>query len=141
MRTTVVAAVLIGASAVGGCSSAREIGACGTYVDTPGTAFVTAVQPAPPGENNCPNDPVKVTFDFIPDEPSQAAKAINGWSVTIGDGKNPPSAAVAACQLGVGSSHPAVRSDEQGGSCTPVVVTLSDLGGAECQAALGTCFQ
>jgi hypothetical protein len=98
------------------------------------------VQPPPAGEYSCPNDPVKVTFDFVPDDPSLSGKAVAGWAVTIHAGMNPPAAAVAACGLGVGSVHSAVRKDEQGGACTPLVVLLTDLGAAGCQAALATCF-
>jgi len=132
-------AAILGAALLLSCSAER-VGRCGTYEQTPGTGHVTAVETAPAGENNCPNGPVKITFDFTPDDPALAALAAAGRTVTIGDGKNPPSAAVAACGLTVGSTHAAVRKDEQGGSCPPLNVELTDLGGAECQAALAACF-
>jgi hypothetical protein len=132
-------AAILGAALLSSCTT-EGVGRCGTYETTPGTGHVTAVEAAPAGENSCPNDPVKITFDFTPDDPALTAFAATGRTVTIGDGKNPPSAAVAACGLTVASDHTAVRKDERGGSCPPVIFELTDLGGAECQTALRACF-
>ncbi len=139
MTHTVRGAAILGAALLSSCTT-EGVGRCGTYAQTPGSGHVTAVEPAPAGENNCANNPVKITFDFTPDDPALAALAITGRTVTISDGKNPPSAAVAACGLTVGSEHPAVRKDEQGGSCPPVIVQLTDLAQVDCQAALNACF-
>lgn len=134
------AVVAIASAGLAACNT-PGIGACGEYVDTPGTATIVAVGAAPANENNCTNDPVKITFDFVPDDPALSARAATGRAVTIGDGANPPASAVASCALTVGSSHPAVRKDELSGPCSPVIVTLSDLTGAACQAALDSCFR
>lgn len=138
--TRVLRGAAILAAALSSSCTTEGVGRCGPYAQTPGTGHVTAIRAAPAGGNNCPNDPVEVTFDFTPDDPALSALAATGRTVTTGDGKNPPSAAVAACGLAVGSDHPAVRKDEQGGSCPPVVIELGDLGGAACQAALAACF-
>ena len=142
-RTLGRAAVVVAAPALlAACiAQTRGIGACGEYVDTPGTATIRAVDAAPAGEYNCTNDPVMIAFDFVPDDSALSARAATGWPMMIGSGANPPSSAVAACGLAVGSSHPAVRQDALSGSCTPVLIKLSDLGGAECQAALDSCLR
>jgi hypothetical protein len=139
MKNAGVVIIAVAVACLGACET-EGAGRCQAYVETPGTAHVTAVESAPSTENNCANDPVKVTFDFAPDDETQSARAATGWTVRIAAGMNPPRAALEACGLTVGSSHPAVRSDGQGGPCTPLVIHLADLSGVACQAALGTCF-
>jgi hypothetical protein len=78
-----------------------------------------------------------VLFDFVPQDPSKASLAATGIHLTIGDGKHPPRAWVTASGLTPGSSHHAVRSDQQSGPCSPVVWKLTDVDEA---AGLAACF-
>jgi hypothetical protein len=139
-RRCVVRVSIVACAAVALACESEGAGRCGPYTDTPGTGRITAVEAPPPGEYSCSNDPVRIAWEFTPDDPALAARAGTAY-VTYGAGANPPRAAVAACGLTVGSVHPAVRKDEHGGACPPVLFELADLGSTECQAALATCFR
>jgi hypothetical protein len=121
------AAVVLAAVAMAACHTETKIGTCGTYTDTPGTARIVSVETAPAGEYNCRNDPVRVLFDFTPTDPQAASLAASGVNLTIGAGMNPPRAWVTSSGLTVGSDHPAVRSDQPVGPCSPVVWKLTGL--------------
>lgn len=123
--------------AVAACDETNPPGRCGTYVDTPGTARIVAVEAAPADQANCTDAPVRVLFDFTPTDPAASALAASAVPLTVGAGYNPPSAWVAASALTVGSDHPAVRSDQEAGPCTPVVFALTDVDAA---AGLAACF-
>jgi hypothetical protein len=116
---------------------ADATGKCGAYTDSAGTLTVTAVAAAPATEYNCAKDPVAVTFSFAPSDPAQAALTASDARLTIGSGQNPPSAWVTSSGLTVGSTHPAVRSDQATGACTPVVYRVSDL---DIAAGLAACY-
>ncbi len=131
------AAAVLAAVAVAACGTETRIGACGTYTDTPGTASIVSVETAPANEYDCANDPVRVLFDFTPTDPQAASLAASGVKLTIGAGMNPPRAWVTSSGLTVGSDHPAVRSDQPVGPCSPVVwkLTAADYG-----AGLAACY-
>lgn len=112
-------------------------GRCGAYFDTAGTARIASVEAAPAGEYNCTNDPVKVLLDFAPLDPARPDLAASGYPLTVGAGANPPSAWVTASGLVVGSEHPAMRSDQPVGPCSPVVIELTDV---DSSAGLAACF-
>lgn len=124
------------AATAGSCARSGPIGRCGAYVSTPGTARITAVEPAPAGEYSCTNDPVQVLFTFTPAAGADPSLAATGVALTISAGANPPRAWVAAQGLTVGSEHPAVRADQQGGPCSPVVWRLTDV---DTDAGLRAC--
>lgn len=131
------AAALV-ALALAACTTEREgVGRCGVYSDTSGTARITSLGPAPEGEYQCDADPVEVLFDFQPDDPAKAGLAATGRSLTVGSGAHPPRAWVEASGLTVGSGHPAVRSDQPTGACSPVVFELTDL---DYEAGANACF-
>lgn len=134
-------ALLLAACAATAGSCARSgpgpIGRCGAYVSTPGTARITAVEPAPAGEYSCTNDPVRVLFTFTPAAGADPSLAATGVALTIGAGANPPRAWVQAQGLTVGSEHPAVRLDEHGGACTPLVWRVTDV---DTDAGLRACY-
>ncbi len=137
-RPLVVALAVVAAATQMACSYTTEgAGRCGAYTETPGTARITAVDPAPADQFNCTNDPVRVLFDFTPADASLASRSATGVALTIGPGRNPPRAWVTASGLSVGSEHPAIRSDEAVGSCTPLVWELSDV---DESAALAACY-
>lgn len=125
LALVVVAAVPLWACGGGGCR----------YADTPGTASILSVETPPTGENACPRDPVQVTFRFTPTDASLPVTA--SFALTIGDGKHPPRAWVTASGLGVGTVHPAVRSRITEGTCTPLIIVLTDVDHAAANAA---CF-
>ena len=130
------AAVLVAMAAVA-CVTETRIGACGAYTDTPGTASIVSIEAAPADEYNCSNDPVRVLFDFTPTDPQAASLAASGVKLTIGAGMNPPRAWVTSSGLTVGSVHPAVRSDQPVGPCSPIgwKLTAADYG-----AGLAACY-
>lgn len=129
------AALLLAAAAVS-CATPQPIGRCGEYTSTPGTARITAVEAAPADEYNCPRDPVRVLFTFTPAAGADPGLAATGVALTISAGANPPRAWVVAQGLTVGSEHPAVRADQQGGPCSPVVWRLTDV---DTDAGLRAC--
>jgi hypothetical protein len=118
-------------------------GAC-SYSDTKGTAIIRSVMAAPAGENNCTADPVKVVFDFAPDNPD-AGTPTNAVgfppapntdrTFTIGDGENPPRACLASLGITVGATFPATRRDLTAGTCTPTIFELDNLDTQPCTAA------
>ncbi len=89
---------------------------CVTYVDTPGQAKILRVEDAPPGECSCPNDPVAVYYEFIPDVPEAEPPRWydefdheDGWRLRIGAGMHPPRAWVLQEGLTPGSFHRCIR--------------------------------
>jgi len=124
----------------------RDGGGSCSYADTKGTAIIKSVMTAPAGENNCTADPVKVVFDFAPDNPD-AGTAANAVGVppapntdrtfTIGDGENPPRACLAILGITIGATFPATRRDLTAGTCTPTIFELDNLDPQPCTAA---CF-
>lgn len=129
-----VIAAVAGAPALAGCGDA--MGKCGAYADTPGTARITAISPAPAGQASCPKDPVQVLFDFTPTDPHAAARAASGVALLVGGGLHPPRAWVTAIGLELGTGLPAVRHDQPVGPCAPTVWTFPDVDQA---AALAVC--
>ncbi len=105
------------------------------YKDVPGTATIAKVTPASAGENNCPNKPMNVTFQFKADD-GGSTESEN--QLTIGDGKNPPRSWIVASGLTEGSVHKCIRQELVEGACPPVVFDFPDLdqgqGRTECFA-------
>jgi len=109
--------------------SAPPIGGGCKYVEVPGIARITSVETAPSGEYHC-KDAVKVTFDFIPNDPAAASSfRFPKWpgTFTVGAGMNPPRAWVLERGLTVGSEHACIRSEITAGPCTPVGFRLTDI--------------
>jgi hypothetical protein len=125
------------AAAAVSCATPERIGRCGEYTSTAGTARITAVERAPADQYNCPRDPVRVLFAFTPAAGADPSLAATGVALTIGAGENPPRAWVEAQGLTVGSKHPAVRLDEHGGACTPLVWKVTDV---DTDAGLRACY-
>ena len=129
--------LVVGSAALlAGCGH-PVVGKCGAHSDTEGTAHITSIASAPAGESNCQNDPVKVLFDFIPHDPGNVGLAASGIPLTVGQGSNPPRAWVMSSGLSVGSDHPAIRSDQPVGPCSPVVYRFLDL---DMAAGLSACY-
>ncbi len=137
MRGTLWLAAVSLATACADTNPPGPVGRCGTYVDTPGTARIASVQAAPADQANCALAPVRVLFDFTPTDPGASGLAATAVPLTVGSGYNPPGAWVTSSGLTVGSEHPAIRSDQAAGPCTPVVFELTDVDAA---AGLAACF-
>src|SRR5512138_303200 len=84
-----------------GCDGPPPPGACGPYADTPGTARIASIDPAPANEANCTRTPVRVRFDFTPSDPGRPELAARGVPLTIGAGYNPPQDWVVSSGLAV----------------------------------------
>lgn len=113
------------------------MGRCGAYTDTVGTARITSISSAPAGQYNCPNDPVRVLFDFTPADPAQASLAASSVALTVGAGANPPRAWVTASGIAVGSDLPVTRHDQPVGPCAPTAWSFT---GIDQTAALAACY-
>lgn len=108
-----------------GCSSCSStIGGGCAYDDVPGSITITEVVPGPEGEYNCPNSGMRVTFDFTPDDSSQASDRDSGERLTVGGGANPPQSCLEAAGLTVGATFTARRRDITNGTCSPVAWDL-----------------
>jgi hypothetical protein len=123
MRTVgwaiLVASVMVaGVSVLGACVSTPIIGGC-TYDKTPGTATVTAIEVPASTLYNCPNDPVRVTFDFAPTDTTRTQAYLKGRPVVVGSGANPNRAYILSKGFAVGKVLPAVREDIRSGACSP----------------------
>lgn len=130
----VVLILLIAAVMSGACSKpvGPRIGGPCTYKDIPGTATIVSVEAAPSDEYNCANA-VKVTFDFVPNDPAAIAGyrfptwKDTGNSFTISGGMNPPKNWAMEQGLTAGSEHACVRSEITGGTCTPVGFSFPEI--------------
>ncbi len=120
----------------GGGNSEFDGGDC-TYAETPGVATIVSVEDAAAGGNNCANDPVRVVFDFTPDDPEASQPSDTGVSIGVADGKNPPREWVTDEGFTVGSQHRCLREDITSGTCTPVIYFFPDndfdAGAAACE--------
>ena len=123
--------------ALGPCDATPDVGGGCDYDHTPGVATIISVETAGADDFNCPNDPVVVVFDFVPDDPADAALAKTGERLWIGDGKNPPRPWVEAEGLTVGSTHTCIRDDITAGTCTPLLFDFPNL---DLQAASDACY-
>ena len=106
------------------------------YQKTAGTARITAIQ-AHSGGGSCPNDGVEVLFDFTPGAASKTDLATTGTRLLVGEGLEPARSWVEASGLTVGSVHPATRSDETYGSCSPEAIILDDI---DYRVGANACF-
>jgi len=71
----------------------------------PGTATITGIDPAPPGDANCQVDPVLVAFEFVPDDP-KATYARDEAHLRVGGGLNPTRHFVERKGIAVGATYP-----------------------------------
>ena len=112
--------------------SGPPVGGPCPYVDIPGIARIVSVEKAPSTEYNCA-DAVKVTFDFVPNDPAAVdhyrhpSWKDTGNSFTLSRGMNPPKTWVLERGLIVGSEHACVRSESTAGACTPVMFTFPEI--------------
>ena len=131
----VVAVLVLVAVMLGACSKAVSgpvVGGHCQYVDIPGVARIASIEEAASTDYNCANA-VKVTFDFVPNDPA----AVNnyhfpswgdkGQSFAVGAGMNPPKIWVLEQGLTEGSEHACVRSEITKGTCTPVIFSFPEI--------------
>lgn len=124
--------------AVLGCARTAKsvpavVGGPCAYKDIPGWARVVSIRAAPAKANNCPNHPVVVRFDFIPDDPKLTSKQAQDLTLTVAGGMNPARAYITAKGIAKGKTYRCVRREIMQGTCTPVLYTfpkidLSDFG-------------
>jgi hypothetical protein len=107
------------------------------YADTPGIATIVSIDAPDPDDLNCSNDPVEVTFDFVPDDPASAHLAAADVRLRISEGVNPPRAWVEDEGLTVGSQHVCVRRDITSGTCTPLLFEFSEV---DYEAGIELCY-
>ena len=106
-------------------------GSC-AYEQYAGIAKIIAIEEAPADENNCPNNPKKVTYEFTPTDSSVVATYLfpnepdSLQYFDIGDGKNPSQAWLDNNEMEVGSEYTVVREEITQGTCTPVIFTFTD---------------
>jgi hypothetical protein len=122
-----------------------DIGGACTYTETAGTANIKSISVAPANENNCPMEPTKVLFDFVPADPSFVPPPALGLDpipntdrrLSIDDGKNPPNSCLEPVGIIVGAMLPAVRQDITSGTCSPTLFYLTSV---DLIACTNNCF-
>ncbi len=101
------------------------------YNEIIGTAVITSIVDADPGNYNCDNDPVEVIFNFTPDNPDAGDgyrfpdTSDTNQTLTIGGGMNPPEEYMTIKGITAGSSHACIRKEITSGTCTPVIFEFS----------------
>jgi hypothetical protein len=132
--TVTLSLVLIVGLTMCGDSNSSDNGSVGgecIYKDIPGIAEIVSISQPDQGENNCPNDPVKITFNFSPNDSNAPEQYLYpNWSdenqiFTISDGKNPSRECANDEGLNVGSQHECIRKEIIEGTCTPVIFHFS----------------
>jgi len=106
------------------------------YRDVKGTAVITEIVDAlyvnkyGMAGNNCPNKPVYVSFDFIPDNP--ITESLFGTSFTSKnrylhvENKNPPKEIIIEKGIKVGNKYKAIKHEIKSGACPPVNFSFSE---------------
>ena len=144
--TITLSLVLIVGLTVCGDNSSSDNGSVGgecKYKYIPGIAEIVSISQPDKGENNCLNDPVKITFKFSPNASNVPEQYLYpNWSdenqiFTISDGKNPPRQCVIDEGLTVGSQHECVRKEIVKGTCTPVIFHFPFVDEKKC---IESCF-
>ncbi len=107
------------------------------YVETLGTAKITALRPAPANGNNCQNNPVEVVFDFIPGSDAGVRTGNAGRRFTLPDGKNPPFSCIEWAGIELGAQVPALRADLKAGACAPTIFRLTSVDSSMCRSECG----
>lgn len=117
------------------CSNDDDInvgGAC-EYNQIEGTAVITSIEDAPADEYNCPVNPKKVLFTFIPNDPNapdnyQFKNVLDSiQDISINAGRNPSLIWIEQNGLAVDNVYVCTREEITSGTCTPVVFTFQDL--------------
>ena len=115
------------------CSSDDAIdgGPC-SYEQYEGLAMIIAIEDAPAGENNCPDNPKRVAYKFKPNDISVVDSYLfpnvqdSLQYFEIGNGQNPSQAWLDNNEMEVGSEYTVVREEITQGTCTPVIFTFTD---------------
>lgn len=114
------------------------------YDQIPGVAVVVSIEEQPASEGGGCSNPVRVVFNFVPDDPDATAgyrfpeRSDDGHHLTVSGGFDPPSEWVQAEGLVVGSAYPAVRKEIVRGTCTPVIFEFTEL---DYEAGSDMCWQ
>lgn len=97
------------------------------YVDVPGEATIVAVEDVVDDQPSCPNDPVRVIFDFEPDDSGDRVEADNGRRLLLPGDLNPPRQWVIDEGISEGSVQSAVRQDVTNGGCESFKIDFTDV--------------
>lgn len=95
------------------------------YNEYEGKAIIISIGDAPSNENNCPNNPRKVMFAFVPLDSSVRKDYIfKNWSdttnMTINAGLNPSQQLLDSLGISIGAEFTCKRQEITQGTCTPV---------------------
>jgi len=107
-------------------------GSC-SYVKFEGHAVIKSITPAPASDYNCPEEPQKIIFEFIPSNVSDRQKykftnfSDSAVSMKINDGANPSMTWVKNNKIEKGKKFRCFRTELVKGTCTPVIFTFTDL--------------
>jgi hypothetical protein len=135
MKQTIFSILLCSIMLLPSCSNDDDMligGGC-EYTQIEGTAIITAIEDAPADENNCPNNPKKVSFKFIPNDPSapdnyKFENVLDSIQyLSINDGKNPSLTWIEANGVTVDSVYTCFREEITTGTCTPVIFSFQAL--------------
>ena len=112
-----------------------------SYVKYEGKAVIISIAVAPANESNCPLNPRKVLFAFIPNDTTVRNNYIfKNWSdtaaLTINGGTNPSQLFLDSLDITVGKEFMCNRQEITQGTCTPVYfqftgINLNDANGCK----------
>jgi len=103
------------------------------YVEYIGKAIITSIIDAPIDEQNCPNNPRKIKFEFTPDNISDTTLYMfNNYTdsinyIKINSGMNPSQIWIDNNQINIGNQYVCYRNEIIQGTCSPVIFTFQDL--------------
>ena len=103
------------------------------YKEIEGTAVITSIVDAQSDDYNCRKRPVKVSFDFTPDDSSAKSKYLfpnvsdSRQNIRLSGGLNPPKDFMKVKGIIVGTSHKCVRKEIIKGACTPVLYEFPEI--------------
>ena len=101
-----------------------------------GSATIDSVDAALVQDGDCTNDPVVVTFTFMPDG-GTTGDEITGLTLTISSGLNPPRTWVESEGLTAGTVHRCEQQTITSGTCTPIIYEFT---GVNYQNAIEACY-
>ncbi|MFO7939642.1 MAG: hypothetical protein R6U66_07830 [Bacteroidales bacterium] len=103
------------------------------YKKIPGKAIIISITDAPANANNCPNNPMLIEFNFIPDNKDATSTYLfpnwedNSNFITIHDGKNPSTTWIDRNEIKLDTELTCYRNEITEGTCTPVTFEFPDL--------------
>ena len=114
------------------CNKNIKIGHECSYKKYEGKAIIISINNAPINENNCPIDPKKLMFVFVPNDSNIKSHYIfKNWSdtaaLTINGGINPSQYFIDSLQISIGKEYKCNRAEIFHGTCTPVLFQFEEI--------------